>query len=92
MSESKHTPGPWYPQAEGSECIVLSTSVPSTNGWISPKATWIALTQPCNAHLIAEAPTMYETLEALLCRYPPSTYDVEKARAILDRINKAYTE
>lgn len=88
------TPGPWDASRVGPLAITVRqvANTPDEKG-LHVATVWgdkrTIETTNANARLIAEAPAMLEALRAIVGSWPPSKRDLDRARAILARIEGA---
>ena len=78
MSEIKFTPGPWKVTVSenGIDVGVDGLDGETITGWI----------EPYDAHLIAAAPELYETLEAIIARWDtPLWKDIEPTAVFINK-------
>lgn len=86
-NKSKHTPGPW--RAEGWNGVVVNDSIGNTLA-VFPSGDGQVETAKANAKLIAAAPVLLESLQALMTmealileHRPAAVYTIEAARAAI---------
>ena len=98
MNTTKHTPGPWVVQHEGSQTIIVSrTAQESDSG--GPTVSYIynheSRQSKANARLISAAPELLEALQlalATLNRVHPPTSPFDSTQGTRDVINAAITK